>query len=470
MFGPLVCLIVGVSLILFLILVLRFHAFLALALSALSVAILSDQVPLNESVSLVTGQFGAAMGSLGILLVLAAIIGKCMMDSGAADRIVRAFNRLFGEGREEFSLFASGFALSIPVFFDTVFYLLAPLARAAYARRKRDYVLLVTMTAAGGAVTHALIPPTPGPILVAEELGVSILTAMGVGFVAAIVPTFFGAWFYASWINKRIHAEPKDMLGVSQAELEVTAAKPDSELPSLFFSCVPFLLPVFLLAGSTFIGEFLKTEMYSGLVSAVPAIESFLHQDAAWISLMGDKNLVFFIGAAFGIWLLVSSKKQSLNDAFKALETAIASGAVIAFITCAGGAFGKSLAAAGVGTYIADGAKTWGISLMALAFFCAALMRVAQGSATVAMVTTAAIISPVLATSQLSYHPAYLVAIIGFAATAFSWMNDSGFWIFGQMTGLTERQTLQTWTVTLSLMGVLGAAWVWVLSIVMPLV
>ncbi|MBZ0257359.1 GntP family permease [bacterium] len=470
MFGPLACLIVGVSLILFLILVLRFHAFLALILAALSIAILSNQVPLNEAVPLVTKQFGAAMGGLGILLVLAAIIGKCMMDSGAADRIVRAFNRLFGEGREEFSLFASGFALSIPVFFDTVFYLLAPLARAAYARRKRDYVLLVTMTAAGGAVTHALIPPTPGPILVAEALGVSILTAMWVGFLASLVPTFFGAWLYSSWINKHIHAEPKDMLGMSQTELEATASKPDSELPSLFFSCVPFLLPVVLLAGSTFFGEYVKTNSYQHLVQTIPSLSNVLHKDVWWLALMGDKNMVFFIGAAFGIWLLVSSKKQSLNDTFKSLESAIASGAVIAFITCAGGAFGKSLAAAGVGTYIASGAETWGISLMALAFFCAALMRVAQGSATVAMVTTAGIIAPVLQTTTLSYHPAYLVAVIGFAATAFSWMNDSGFWIFGQMTGLTERQTLQTWTATLSLMGILGAAWVWLLSSILPLV
>ncbi len=251
MFGPLPCLIIGVGLILFLILYLRFHAFLALIASAIAVAVLSDRIPLDESIYLVANRFGEMMGAIGILLAFAAIIGKCLMDSGAAERIVRAFSRLFGAGRENYSLLSSGFVLSIPVFFDTVFYLLAPLARAVYARRKSQYVLIVCAAAAGGAVTHALVPPTPGPIAVAEELGVSIGLTMLIGVLASIIPVIVGGIFYARWIDRRMNVVPKDVLGVSQEELETTAGKPDSELPSLFASALPFALPVLLLAGSS---------------------------------------------------------------------------------------------------------------------------------------------------------------------------------------------------------------------------
>lgn len=451
MFGPLPCLIVGVGLILFLILVLRFHAFLALTLSAVAIALLSDRVPAAGAIPFVAEQFGVMMGKIGLLLALAAIIGKCLMDSGAADRVVRAFNRLFGAGREEYSLFASGFVLSIPVFFDTVFYLLAPVARAAYARRKRDYVLLVLATAAGAAVTHGVIPPTPGPILVAETLNVSILRTIFVGVIASLVPTLAGGLFYAYWINRRLDAHPTDTIGVTQAELEAIANKSDAELPSLFASLIPFVLPVVLLT-----------------VSSIYALANS-ENAGGFMAVLGDKNFAFLIGAFFGIYLLYSQNRLTLGQTFKALESAIASGAVIAFITSAGGAFGMALAQAGIGDLIKESAQTWGIPYLLLAFLTAMLIRVAQGSATVAMTAAVGIIAPSIQGVDLGFHPVYLVPAIGFGATACSWMNDSGFWVFGQMTGLNEAETLKTWSVSLTLMGVLGFLWVCLLTVIMPM-
>ena len=152
MLGPLACLVLGVASILFFILVLRLHAFFALIISALLVAFLSDRVGWDAALFLVIQRFYQMVLSLGALLVLAALIGKCLMDSGAAERIVRTFTRIFGPGRETYSLLSSGFVLSIPVFFDTVFYLLSPLARAVYARQKRDYVLIVCSAAKRDAV------------------------------------------------------------------------------------------------------------------------------------------------------------------------------------------------------------------------------------------------------------------------------------------------------------------------------
>ncbi len=572
MLGPLECLIVGMGLILFLILYLRLHAFLALIISALAVAFLSERVPVDDAVYLVTNRFGEMMGSIGLLLALAAIIGKCLMDSGAADRIIRGFSRLFGAGRENHSLLASGYVLSIPVFFDTVFYLLAPLARAVYARRKRDYVLIICATAAGAAMTHALVPPTPGPILVAEELRVSIGLTMLIGVLAALVPVIMGGICFANWINKRMDIIPRDVLGISQKELEATAAKPDEELPSISMAILPFLLPVILLAGSSIIlqqtgtgflekKDFIQTTFFTKIQQQERPIDAYLWnqlnpetqeqlnsldpdsippdeitflvvedinqvittptfyeeerfagielsqetqnrltryrapngvlhcnrlllEDAypetlrkapwgviTWTKLLGDKNVAFIFGAFIAVWLLITQKKFSLKETSDSLAPAIASGAVIAFITCGGAAFGKALDIAGIGDMIADAARDWGLSMLLLAYLTSTLIRVAQGSATVAMVTTAGILAATLDSlgAPLSYHPVYLVCMIGLGATGFSWMNDSGFWIFGQLTGLTESQTLKTWTALLTIMSVSGFIWVYVLATILPL-
>ncbi len=475
--GPLFCLIVGIAFIIFLMLVLRFHAFLALISAAIVIAFLSDRIPVAEALPLVAQQFGNMMGGIGILLAMAAIIGKCLMDSGAAERIVRAFTRVFGQGREHYSLLSSGFILSIPVFFDTVFYLLAPLARAVYARRKQCYVLIICATAAGGALTHALVPPTPGPIIVAEQLDaitktlpdpirVSLLLTIGVGILVSIIPAIIGGVFYASWIDKRISVIPKDALGVSQAELEIISQKPDGELPNLGFSLLPFVLPVILLAGASILKSCLPEIDPANPVYTIPH-EKLLRNS---IEIIGDKNLVFFLGALIGIVLLVSQKRTNFKGTLERLEPAIASGAVIAFITCAGGSFGKVLAAAGVGDVIAGAARDWNLSLLVLAFITSSLIRIAQGSATVAMITTAGIIAPTLTAVQLPYHPVYLVSAIGFGASGYSWMNDSGFWIFSQLTGLSETQTLKTWTAMLTLMAVTGFVWVMFLTRLLPLV
>ncbi len=453
MLGPFSCLAVGIALILVLVLFLRLHAFLALIAAAIAVAVLSEQIPLDTSLELVATEFGKMMGGLGILIAMAAIIGKCLMDSGAADRIVRGFTRVFGEGKENYSLLSAGFVLSIPVFFDTVFYLLAPLARAAYARTQRDYVLLITSVAAGGVAAHALVPPTPGPLLVAEQLGVSVGMAMLVGILVAIVPVVIGGVFYSRWINRRMPIRPGTLLGVSEEDLEITAAKPDDELPGLFISCVPFVLPIVLLAGASILKPLITNETLR-----------------AWIQVLGDKNLVFFLGAAVAIGLVIRQKKLGLQQSMKALEPAISSGAVIAFITCAGGAFGKVLASAGVGGAIKDASEDWGISLLVMAFLASALIRIAQGSTTVAMITTAGIVAPALAAVDLPYHPVYLVSAIGFGGVGFSWMNDSGFWIFSQLTGLSEIETLKTWSAVLTITSVTGFAWLLFLAKILPLV
>lgn len=452
--GPLASLILGVVLILFLLLYLRLHPFLALLLSALACAAASENIPWNQVLPLVSTGFADLMGRIGILLVLASIVGRCLVDSGAADRIIRAFVRLFGEGREHYSFLSSGFILSMPVFFDMVFYLLAPLVRAAYARRGRDYALMICAAAAGAAVTHALVPPTPGPILVSETLGVSLGLTVAMGIVLAIVPSVVGGVVYARFLNRRMEIVPGEVYGESIEELKELVRRPDHELPSLWFSLAPVVVPVCLI----------------GMSTAVPVLLGGDHPWSETIRLIGDKDVAFLLGATLGIILVATRPGSKLRQVTSSLEPAVVSGMSIAFITCGGGAFGKVLTESGVGNVIADAARDWGMSLLFLAFFCAALIRVAQGSATVAMVTTAGIVAPTLAVADPGFHPVYLVAVIGFGATTTPWMNDSGFWIVCKMAGLTEAETLKVWTLLLTVIAFTGLAWVRLVSWVFPLV
>ena len=453
MIGPIGCLLLGVGIIFLLLLYFRFHPFLALVIAAFSVSFASDRIPLEEAVATVTGGFAGLMGKIGILLVLAAIVGKCLVDSGAADRIVRGFTSAFGEDREQYSFLASGFILSMPVFFDTVFYLLAPLVRAAYARRKRDYAMMICAVAAGGAVTHALVPPTPGPVVVAEALGVSLGLTFLVGVLASIVPSIVGGVWYANFLNRRIEIRPREIYGVSEEELEKLASRPDSELPSLAKSLSPIAVPIGLITMST-LAEVLTSDT----------------RILRYLTILGDKDVAFLVGAALAVWLVTNQKRLSLRKVFETLEPAIKSGTVIAFITCAGGAFGGSLTAAGVGEVIAGAARSWGVSLLLLAFIIAALLRIAQGSATVAMITTAGIVGPAMNVTQMDFHPVYLVAMIGFGATTTPWMNDSGFWIVGRLGGLSEAETVKVWTILLTVLALSGFVWVMILSKVLPLV
>lgn len=452
MLGPLGSLAAGIALILILLLVLRFHAFLALFTAALLVALLSDRIAPRHAIFTVSGGFGNLMAQIGVLLVLASIIGKCLMESGAADRIVRGLTRAFGEGRENYTFLAGGYLLSISVFFDTVFYLLAPLVRVAHARRGSGYVLMICAAGAGAAVTHALVPPTPGPIAVAEELGVSLGLTFLVGILASVPPALAAGVVYARFIDRRLPISPRPAFGSSQEELESEARRKLEDLPRLWTSLAPILAPALLISSST--------------------VAPMLQLSAGWsraVQMAGDKDSAFLLGALLAIWLLVAGNGWNWRHSFQVLKPAITSGAVIALITCAGGAFGRVLSEAGIGSVIAEASHQWGISLLSLGFLTAALLRLSQGSATVAMVTTAGIVAPAISTVELSYHPVYLVAVIGFGASTTSWMNDSGFWLVGKLAGLTEGETLKTWTMVTTILALTGFLWVLVLSKLLPL-
>ena len=204
MFGlhPLVILCIGILTVLGMIIVLRVHAFLSLITAAIVVSMLAPG-GLAVKISRVAEAFGSTAGKIGIVIALAAVIGRCLIESGAADRIVRLFVGLLGEKRCAVSLMSSGFVLSIPVFFDTVFYLLLPLARSMHRRTGKSYLLLILAMGMGASITHSLVPPTPGPLIIADTLGIDLGMMINVGLLVAI-PTAIVMLFFVGWLTNRI--------------------------------------------------------------------------------------------------------------------------------------------------------------------------------------------------------------------------------------------------------------------------
>lgn len=242
--SPLIILVLGIGIVLGMIIVFRVNAFIALITAAIVVSLLAPG-DIGSKISRVTEAFGSMSGSIGIVIALAAVIGQCMMDSGAADRIVRAFLKVLGEKRAPMALMGSGFVLAVPVFFDTVFYLLVPLARSLHKKTAKHYLLYVLAISAGGAITHTLVPPTPGPLLMAATLGIDIGLMILVGAMVAL-PAAIAGIVFSKILDRKMPIPMRSSGGRPEPE-----SLPDEQLPSLFASMLPILLPVVLISANT---------------------------------------------------------------------------------------------------------------------------------------------------------------------------------------------------------------------------
>ena len=422
--------------------------------------------------------FGRTVLEIGILIAMAAIVGQALLESGAAERIVLSARRVVGDARAGLAFLASGYVLGIPVFFDTVFYLLIPLGKVMRQRSGRDYTLYVLCIVAGATMTHSLVPPTPGPLFVAAELRVGVAPMMLGGMVVSAVAAAVG-YAYAAWANRRwdiplraaggIDAQlppgPTDAgqsLDAEQAlaaeagatvARDSTASEAPTGLPPLWLSLTPILLPVILISLSAVLGA----------PAADPGRARWLTALLQALRTLGEKNLSMTVAAAVGL-VMVAARRRPAGVAGRSLSTsvgeALSSAGVIILITAAGGAFGYVLRQTDIAAALSHLVPTSRLALIPLAFAFTTLIRVAQGSATVAMIAAAGIISPIAAggAAALGYHPVYLALAIGCGSKPVMWMNDSGFWIIGKMSGFTEAETLKTATVMMALMGLAGLA------------
>ncbi len=382
-----------------------------------------------------------------------------MLDSGAADRIVRGFLRLFGQRRAPVALMGSGFFLAIPVFFDTVFYLLVPLARSLYRKTRVHFLLYVLAIGVGGAITHTLVPPTPGPLAMAQQLNIDMGVMIFVGVIVAFPAAIAGLLF--AFLADRLMPVPMRPIG-NEPEPEPLD---DQALPPLWLAVSPVVLPVVLISANTILKQIEVSPQ------APLWVQRALETAQQYSPVFGNANFALLLSAVIAMAMLYLQRRPSRSEMAHIVESSLMSGGVIILITAGGGAFGKMLEAAAVGPAIAHVFSRFGASglmLLVLGFSLAGVLKIAQGSSTVAMITGSAMLSGVAMTGSLGFHPVYLATAIGAGSLLGSWMNDSGFWIFAKMSGLTEVEALKSWTPALVVLALTGLLATLVLATLLP--
>ena len=423
----------GIALLLFLVIRLRVPAFLALLITSLLVGLSSGLEPAQVIDSIKNGM-GGTLGFVAIVVGLGAILGQILESSGGIQRIADSLIKSFGPGKIQWSLGVTGFIVAIPVFFDVAFIILAPLLYGLANRSGRSLLYYAIPLLAGLAITHSFIPPTPGPIAVAElvkaDLGWVIFFGAITGVPAMIIA---GPWFGRVIANKIFIAVPeahRDKATVSSASS-----------PSFTWVTSIILLPLLLIMLATTAPFLLAPD------SALLALIGFLGHP--FVALTIATILALIIGHT----QCDLSSEALLNIANKGLEPA----GVVILITGAGGAFKQVLIDSGVGQMLASVFIEAQFSVFILGFLIAAITRVAQGSATVAMITGAGLMAPILELQPMSAPSLGLLVIaISSGATILSHVNDSGFWLVSRYLGMSEKDTLKTWTVMTTIISLTG--------------
>lgn len=448
-YWPFAVLLLSVVMVVILITRWRFHPFIALMLSAILVGLLSPGLPMmpgqNRLVTVVElpmAEFGMMAGKIAWVIALAAVIGTAMMESGAAEQIVNWLLKKLGEKQTAIALLASGYILAIPVFFDTVFFLLIPLGVTLALKTGRDFLLYVLAIGGGAAITHTIVPPTPGPLIMAEtlqiDLGTVILAGLITGIIPAIVVLGVGRWF-----NK------KRPIPVRVTNEHVTSIQ---NPPSLALSILPVVVPLFMIS---------LTSIVDVAADNVPG----------WIAFQGNKNIAMSAGAVIALLLWAKTKRLGSNALWEAAAKPLEVAGIIIIITSAGGAYGAMIQHSGVGQSIRLATEGFDVHYILLAWIIGAVMKIAQGSGTVSMITTASIMAALTGPeSNLPYHPVYILLSIGFGSLFIPWMNDSGFWVVTRMSGFTEKEALRTWTPLLAILSLVGLLQVLLLSWIFPFV
>ncbi len=456
---PLLILLLGTMVVILGIVRFRIGAFFSLTFAALLVSFLAPG-ELSEMLPRVLAALGTMAGKLSLIIACAAVIGKCMTDSGAADRIVRGFLQLFGEKRTPAALMSSGFVLSMPVFFDTVFYLLVPLARSLYRTTRKNYVLSILAIAIGAAMSHTLVPPTPGPLAVAGLLDVDVGMMMLMGIVVGLPVSIAGLWM-AHGVQRRFDLPMRPIMGMTEED----PAEKSPPLPSLFASLLPIALPVIMIATGTIVNVLTDGETSASWVMALKTP----------MVLLGDPNTALLVAAMTSFFVYLKQCRPSKERLHATIEVSLMSAATIILITSAGAAFGAMLKEAGVGSamqklFSGDDGSTSGLMLLLIAWLISSLMKISQGSTTVAVTASAGMIAAMIdGGPPLPFHPVYLALSIGFGGLFIVWMNDSGFWIITKMSGFTEIETLKTWSTILAIMSILGLLLTMGLACIFPM-
>ncbi|MCZ2824786.1 MULTISPECIES: GntP family permease [unclassified Modestobacter] len=493
--APLLLIAVGaVAVLLVLIMKFKVHAFVALVLVSLLTA-LATGIPIGDVIDTLLAGFGSTLAAVALLVGLGAMIGKLLEVTGGATVLADSLINRFGEKRAPLALGVASLLFGFPIFFDAGFVVFLPIIFSV-ARRFGGSVLLYALPSAGAfAVMHAFVPPHPGPVGAGDILGADIGLLVVVGLVIGLPTWFISCYLFSRWIGGRVMVPIPSTLAGRKSEADDPrvdtdvddAAGPDGgatggtgggatggtgggatvaagtatetatrTAPPKFSTVLALLLlPLVLILLNTGFNTL-------ATAGAVDGEAGWLD----WVTLLGQTPVALLITLLVAATVL-SRERFSRAETEDLLNSSIGPVAAIILITGAGGMFGGVLRASGIGTALADSLETIGLPVIVAAFVIATCLRVAQGSATVALLTTAALIAPAVAENDLSRLDTALVVIaIACGATVLSHVNDSGFWLVGRFLEMDVKTTLRTWTVMETLIGVVGFAIAWALSLV----
>lgn len=426
----------GILLLLFLVIYLRIAAFVALLLVSFIVGV-GAGMPMDAVIQSVKQGMGGTLGFVAVVVGLGAILGQILESSGGIAQFAQSLIQRFGEAKAQWSLGFVGFIVAIPVFFDVAFIILVPLVYSLAQKSGRSLLYYAVPLLAGLAVTHAFIPPTPGPIAVAEILNADLGWVIVFGALIGIPSMILAGPLFGRYIAQKIHVSPPAHF---LAQINTQNANELNHTLPISLVVTIIALPLILITANTLAPFITSSEQ-------ITAILSFIGHP--FVALL----LTTLLAMALANRHCQLNKNTLLEIANKGLEPA----GIVILITGAGGAFKQLLIDSGVGAALGDMLAASGLPILLMAFSIAAMTRIAQGSSTVAMITAAGLIAPIASLQTLS--PAFLglmVIAISAGATTFSHVNDSGFWLVSRYLGISEKDTLKSWSVLTTIIALVG--------------
>lgn len=455
-------LVLGVGIMVILVIFTKIHTFIALLIAAMITGIIGG-MPIADAMvdgkrvtgllSAISQGFGNTLSSTGIIIGLGVMMGGVLEKSGAAEQLAFSFIKIIGKKKEEWALGITGLIVSIPVFADSALLIFTPLLKGMSRVTGKSVVGLALSLACGLQLAHSLIPPTPGPLTAAGILDVDMGTMILTGLVVSIIP-LIAAIFYTKWLGKQIYQIPNDAGGFDRKEYkeeyirsmsQLETLMQNKKLPSFVMSLAPIVVPLILIFAKTII------DVLNINISSLKNVVDFL----------GSPIVALMIGTLIAIYGLAF--KDSKKDVLKVLEDSCKSTGMIMLITGAGGCLGNVIRVSGLGDVLGNAVVNMPIPALLIPFVIAALMRIALGSATVAITTAATLTAPLM--GVLSGSPILLAQACCVGAVSFSYFNDSGYWVFNGMFGITELkdQVMCKFAVSM-IMSILGLGVLFILS------
>lgn len=444
-------LVAAIALILFLILKWRVQAFIALLLASVFTGVVSGTMELTEVGNTIVSGMGSSLGFIATIIGMGAIFGAMIEHSGGAQSLANGLLRIFGEKRANWAMLMTGFLISIPVFLDVALVIIAPILYALSRRTGRSLLCFGLPLLAGMVVTHSFVPPTPGPTWVAYELGIPIGTVILYSVLVGLPTAIISGIFIGGRIADKIDIDPPELL---EAEEE--------NPPSFGMIAIILLLPIILIVAGSLVEQSVGAGIAEGLSKAEMSAEMGILMKAApgWqqgVAFLGHPIMALLLSTVLTLWVLGTKRGVAKDQLMEVSTRALGPAGIIILITGAGGVFKGMLGKTGVGDALAEMLGGLGVTPVILAFLFSAISRIAQGSATVAMVMAASLMSPLLLQMDLSDAKLSLVVVaIASGAAGFSHVNDSGFWMVSRYFRMSEKQTFQTWSLVSTAVGIIG--------------